>query len=253
MSKLSEWRKDRTLAHVAPFGVFMSWMLVSMIVSMTIEWKHPEAGWWRRYPEQWIYPLQTLTTGATLAFFWKHYELKWSKWIVVGVIAGVVGIGVWLLPTTLYDRWNLQSDPESGWMKWLGIAERKEGFNPGVFENPAAYWASLIFRFLRAVVVVALVEEIFWRGFLMRWLLKPDGNYWKVPFGKAAWKSFLIVTGLFIIVHGSVDYFGAIVYGSLTYLLAVKSKSLSACVAMHAVANLLMGLYAMAYGKFGLW
>ena len=46
-----------------------------------------------------------------------------------------------------------------------------------------------------------------------------------------------------------VDYAGAFVYGSLTYLLCVWSKSLGACVVMHATANLLMGLYIMAYRK----
>ena len=60
-------------------------------------------------------------------------------------------------------------------------------------------------------------------------------------------------TGLFILVHAPVDYAGALVYGSMTYLLCVWSKNLGACVVMHATANLLMGLYAMAYGKYGLW
>jgi len=31
------------------------------------------------------------------------------------------------------------------------------------------------------------------------------------------------------------------------------SRSLGACVVMHAVANLLMGLYAVGYAKYGLW
>ena len=48
-------------------------------------------------------------------------------------------------------------------------------------------------------------------------------------------------------------YAGAFVYGSLTYLFCIWSKSLGACVVMHAVANLLMGLYIMQTGKYGLW
>ena len=39
----------------------------------------------------------------------------------------------------------------------------------------------------------------------------------------------------------------------MTYLLCIWSKNLGACVVMHAVANFLMGLYIMTYGKYGLW
>lgn len=111
----------------------------------------------------------------------------------------------------------------------------------------------MLLRFLRAAVVVALVEEIFWRGFLMRFCRDWDGDFWKQPFGHRDWRSYLVVTGLFILAHSPPDRVGALVYGSLTWLLCVWSRSLGACVLMHAVANLLMGLYIMAWGKYGLW
>ena len=56
-----------------------------------------------------------------------------------------------------------------------------------------------------------------------------------------------------ILIHQPVDYLGALIFGSLMYLVAVRTKSLMACVVMHGVANLLMGLYAMHFGKYGLW
>ena len=218
-----------------------------------MEWKHDDAVWFRRWPEQLFYPLQTIATMVMLLFFWKHYELKWSNKIWIGAIAGLVGIGFWLLPSTLYDYWGMTGKPETFLEKLSGLAPRKEGFDPGVFEAPAAFWTSLILRVLRAVVIVALVEEVFWRGFLMRFLLKMDGDYWKVPFGKPSWISFLVVTGAFVIAHQPLDYVGAIVYGSLTYGVAIWTRSLMACVVMHAVANAGMAAYAMAYGKYGMW
>lgn len=218
-----------------------------------MEWKHDDAVWFRRWPEQLFYPLQTIATMVMLLFFWKHYELKWSNKIWIGAIAGLVGIGFWLLPSTLYDYWGMTGKPETFLEKLSGLAPRKEGFDPGVFEAPAAFWTSLILRVLRAVVIVALVEEVFWRGFLMRFLLKMDGDYWKVPFGKPSWISFLVVTGAFVMAHQPLDYVGAIVYGSLTYGVAIWTRSLMACVVMHAVANAGMAAYAMAYGKYGMW
>jgi len=242
-----------TRAHVYPFVAFMSFMLVLIVLGYAIEWKHPDAPWWRQQPSQVVYPLQTLVALGFLVYFWRAYTFNWSwRWGMVGVFFGAVGIGFWLLPTVLYDAWGLKADP-GGWLGMLGVEARKEGFDPGLFENPFAYWASLSLRFLRAVVVVALVEEIFWRGFVMRFACDWEGDYWKQAFGQHRWLSYSIVTGLFMAAHSSSDYAGAFVYGSLTYLLCVWSKNLGACVIMHATANLLMGIYIMKSGNYGLW
>ena len=165
----------------------------------------------------------------------------------------VIGIAIWILPTQAYEWMAMTEEPEGGWKKWLGILPRREGFDPGVFESPAAWWTATVFRFLRAVVVVSFVEELLWRGFMMRFVLKPDGDYWAIPFGTASWKSYLIVTGLVVLVHSPADYAAAFVWGSLVYFVAVWTKSLLACVVMHGVANAIMGWYALSFGKYGLW
>ncbi|GAA5120961.1 CAAX prenyl protease-related protein [Luteolibacter yonseiensis] len=242
-----------TQAHVIPFVVFMSFMLLLQLVGGFIEWKHPDAPWWRQEPAQFIYPIQTMVTLGVLIRYWRHFTFNWSvKWSLAAVVFGAVGIGFWLLPTVLHDAWGLTGKTE-GILKLLGVTERKEGFDPGIFQNPVAYWTSLVFRFFRAAVIVAFVEEIFWRGFLMRFVCDWEGDYWKQPFGRARWISYLVVTGLFMAAHAPVDYAGAFIYGSLTYLLCVWSKNLGACVIMHGVANLLMGLYIMRTGNYGLW
>lgn len=242
-----------TKAHVVPLAVFMGFMLLLQLAGGMIEWKHPDAPWWRQDPAQLVYPLQSLVAAALLVRYWRLYRFDWSwKWSVAGVVCGAVGIGFWVLPTTLYDALGMTGKP-TGWLGWLGVAARREGFDPGIFDHPLAYWASLLMRFFRAAVVVALVEEIFWRGFLMRFVCDWEGDYWRQPFGRADWRSYGIVTLVFMLAHAPVDYAGALVYGSLTYGLCVWSKNLGACVVMHATANLLMGCYAMAYGKHGLW
>lgn len=242
-----------TRAHLVPFAVFMAFMVILQLAASLIGWDHPDAPWWREDPAQWVYPLQTTITLVFLCRYWKFYRFDWSlRWSMMAVIFGAVGIGFWLLPTTLYDAWGMQGEA-TGWLKHLGFDARLEGFDPGIFDHPVAFWASLMMRFLRAVVVVALVEEVFWRGFLMRFVIDWDGDCWRQPFGRAHWKSYFLVTGLFVVAHAPVDYAGAFAYGTLAYVLCVWSKNLGACVVMHAVANFLMGLYIMAYGKFGLW
>ncbi len=242
-----------TRAHVYPFVVFMAFMVLLQVLGSFIEWKHPDAPWWRQDPAQFIYPIQSLVCAGVLWHFRRYYTFRWSlKWALVGVGFGTVGIGFWLLPNALYEVWGLTGKTE-GILKWIGVAERKDGFDPGIFHHSIAYWASLSARFFRAVIVVALIEEIFWRGFLMRFVCDWEGDYWKLPFGQASWISYGIVTGLFIIAHSPMDYAAALVYGSLAYLLCVWSKSLGACVIMHATANFLLGIYIIKTGNFGLW
>lgn len=254
---LAKFRDDRTLAYVVPLVAFM---LVGGGLNMftgsfeSFFRDHEYLPWWRRFPDQWIFPTQTIVAGGLLAFWWKHYELQWSTWkVLVGAVMGAIGIGIWLLPTQLYEWWEITEEPESGWMKWMGILPRREGFDPGVFESPAAWWTATILRFIRAAIVVAFVEELMWRGFLMRFILKPDGNYWNVPFGTFSWKSYLIVTTLVVLVHNPADYAAAFVWGTLMYSVAVWTRSLLACVVMHGVANFLMGWYALSFEKYGLW
>jgi uncharacterized protein len=253
---LATIRDDKSYAYVVPLAVFMVLNLLMQIVSESgVEWAHPDAPWWREWPEQWMYPLQTIIVGAVLCFFWKNYNFRPSKGILLGVVLGVVGIALWILPSYLYDALGY-TEETVGSLKHFGFAPRDDGFDPSVLIpefGVAGYWCSTTLRFLRAVMVVALVEELFWRGFLMRFLVDRDGDYWKVPFGKPQILSYLVTTGAFIFIHQPVDYLGAFLFGSLMYWLAVRTKSLAACVVMHGVANLLMGIYALRFSEFGLW
>ena len=240
-------------AHVVPFGVFMGFLVVLQLVTAGIGWDHPDAPWWRQDPAHFLYPVQSVLCLGLLWFYRSAYCFGWRwKWFLPAVGMGVVGIGFWLLPTALYDIWGLEGETD-GWLARLGVQARTKGFDPHVFEHPAAVVTTVFFRFLRAVVVVALVEEIFWRGFLMRFVNDWEGDYWKQPFGRPTWISYGVTTVAFMLAHSPADFAGAFVYGSLTWLLCVWTKSLGACVLMHAVANLAMCIYILQSGKYGLW
>ncbi len=278
--------QERTVAYVAPFVVFMLFLgLPDLLVSVGVLPSAPnsterasdiasasddaaehnsaaEVGgsldepqdaqpWYVHEPRLWLYPLQTIVCLLVLAWFWKFYEFQPHSGWLRATAAGTLGIAVWIAPGFLFQSLNLAE----GWWQYLGFAPRTDGFDPSFVKQHSDRWygAVVLFRFIRMVVVVPLVEEIFWRGFLMRFVADLDGDYWQVPFGTFHKRSLIVVTAMFVLVHSPVDYVGATFYGLLAYAIAVKTKSLSACVLMHAVANLLLGLYVISTAQWGYW
>ena len=239
-------RAPATLAHVLPFAVFL--LLLTLPDLLRID--NPELPWQRRAPEQWVYPLQTLVCGALLLTWRRHYELAPWRGLGSALALGGLGFGLWILPAELFT--HLQPTEPPAWWAWLGLTPRTEGFNPA--DAPTGWQtAAVIARLLRLIVIVPLVEEIFWRGFLMRHL-NAHGRAWRdVPFGHHSWPAYGIVTALVVVCHQPADWPAALIWASLVYLLAVRRRSLGACVLMHATANALLGVYVLRTGHWGLW
>ncbi|MEY3479750.1 MAG: hypothetical protein RIQ71_525 [Verrucomicrobiota bacterium] len=225
--------KRSLTAYITPFIVFMAGLaLVSAVQSFA-----PTEGapLWLAEPKYWLFPLQAVVCGVLLVWFWKYYE--WGqKWhVFIGILAGLVVLAVWISPQWLF-----------------GAAPRTDGFNPDTFAaNPTLWWSTVTLRFLRLVIVVPLLEEIFWRGFLMRYLIKED--FTKVPFGEFSVISFAVVTLMFGLAHYGPDFLPAIITCVVYNLVAVKTKSLACCVIAHAVTNLGLGLYIMQTKQWGFW
>lgn len=248
-AKLGWQRPGSAVAHAVPLVLFM---LISSALPL-VKVENEMLPWWRYAPEHWLYPLQTVLVGASIWWLWPRYEFKPLRGFWLATVLGVVGIVLWLLPSIVYEKLTAQGMVVPEWASWFGLAAREKGFNPEVFAEPWAQWHTLAWRFLRMVVVVAFVEEIFWRGFLMRYVQADGEDFRRVPFGRHDWRAFGIVTGCFMLIHQPEDWLGALVFGSLMYWLAVRTKSLAACVWMHGVANLALGVYVVWTKQWGFW
>jgi CAAX prenyl protease-like protein len=252
MASIDRESDRRAAAYVAPLAAFMVCLAIPGLLPM-LGWDAEAANqpWYVTSPEQWLYPLQTLLVLAVLIYFRQEYEFRPCRGFGVATLVGVVGIAVWIAPGYLFRHFEMSE----GVLRYLGFAERNEGFNPEFISDHSAglYWAAVLMRFVRMVVIVPFAEELFWRGFLMRYIVDMDGDYWKVPFGQFNWRSYFVVTAAFTLVHSTVDYLPAFVFGTLMYGLAVRTKSLAACIVAHAVANLILGLYVMSSGQWGYW
>lgn len=234
MTTLAPSSENRALAaYVAPFAAFM--LGLALVSGAQAIAPAEGAPFWLSQPIYWVYPLQAIACAVLLAWFWRDYAWG-ARWhTMAGVAAGLLVLVIWISP-----QWFFGAEP------------RTEGFDPGTFtESPALWWGTVTLRFLRLVVVVPLLEEIFWRGFLLRYLIKEP--FTKVPFGEFSWFSFAAVSVLFGMAHWGPDFIPAVITGVIYNLVAVKTKSLASCVIAHAVTNLGLGIYIMQTGQWGFW
>jgi CAAX prenyl protease-like protein len=243
---LRELRTSPGAAWAGPLLIFLGFLLLLQAVK-----SESAAEWYFRHPEQWVYPVQTLVTLAAIGFWWKNYTLR-PLTVPAGLLAvaaGVAGIGIWILPSWLYDRGVV------GEIAWLGFTSRSgDGFDPTLWQDqPAVYWGAVVMRFLRMVVAVAFAEELFWRGFLWRMISDPYRDFSGVPFAQWNWKSLVAVVALFTLAHTGPDRAAAFLYALIISGVYLRTRSVGACVLAHAVSNLILGVYVMMTRQWGFW
>jgi CAAX prenyl protease-like protein len=188
------------------------------------------------FPREAVYPIKTLLVGGVAVWAWKKLTpILWEK------VAGACGVGllVFVLWVVL-DPWVVERAGEQG------------GFD--AWRWSAAWpWspAWLIgFRLVGATLVVPVMEELFWRGFLMRYLERED--FQKEPLGRYTPKGFWGTTLAFTLAHGA-EWPLALMAGLLFGAWFVWSRSLGSVILAHAVCNLALGLYVIQTGQWRFW
>jgi len=100
-------------------------------------------------------------------------------------------------------------------------------------------------------VAVPILEELFWRGWLMRWIIDPQ-DFEKVPLGTFAPAAFWLTAILFASEHGSfwdVGLAAGIVYNWWM----IRTRNLWDCIIAHAVTNALLAAYVIGAGQWQYW
>lgn len=183
-----------------------------------------------------------IVIGALLAkdrVFKMHWKVHWA------VIAGLVGIVLWILLCQL----KLEQYLASFLPKFLQ-PESRVAFKP--FDELSNQWALVSFLTARLVgiaILVPIAEELFWRGFLLRWLIDPE--YEKVSLGEFTPSSCAIVTLMFTLAHP--EWLAAAVYCLLLNGFLYWKKDLWLCIVAHGTSNLALAVYVMATGAWELW
>ena len=220
------------LTYIAPFALYL---IFSQLLAQTSQQLYPL-----------FYSGVVIITGLTTFFLLRkkkviHLHFK----IFPGILFGVMGIITWILVCELQLEQSL-----IGFLPGLLQPEERVAFNPFIsITDPLQQWFFICVRLVGLAVLVPIIEEVFWRGFLMRWIIDPAWQ--QQPLGRFTLSSFFWTTLLFTLAHP--EWFAAAIYCILINLLLYWKKDLWNCIVAHATSNLLLGIYVLYFGAWELW
>ncbi|MBR4611942.1 MAG: CAAX prenyl protease-related protein [Kiritimatiellae bacterium] len=182
--------------------------------------------------------------------------------LTTSLFIGILVFILWVAPECrwLYDHCRPLSLLYHRWLV-MPLGAYPEYFTPQTFPalspdcsglafSPAeAGWPLAIARLLGSAFVIAPAEELFFRGFLYRWI---QGRNWRaIDISKFDAHSFWIVVAVFAFEHDRwlMGAVAGIAYG----LLAIKCGGLRAAIVAHITTNLLLGIYVLVFSRYGFW
>lgn len=231
---------DRALvARVLPFVLFMA--------LLALRGELPADGSAGIDP-RWVYGLNLVIVGGALVFFWRSYaelreRLKPAD-AALAIVVGVVVFGLWINLTA--DWMHLDK-----LMSLVGLGKAGEAtatFRPLDVQGQII-WPLVVVRWLGAALLVPVMEELFWRSFLMRWV--DDPAFERVSPRAVSLKAIVISTLAFMLAHTL--WLGAIVAGLAYAWLYKKTGSLWAPILSHAVTNGVLGIWVVRTGQWQFW
>ena len=214
-----------TLAWVGPFAVFAIWLLADKYIPIANPWRET---------------LRDLVLAAAIVGFSRRV-LPTSAPHWLGSIALGVGVcAIWVAPDALVPGWR------SGWLFQNAITGRVTTSIPPGELTPVM----LTLRTVRAALLVPVLEELFWRGWLPRWL--QSARFERIPLGQYTPLAFWATAILFAAEHGPFWEVG-LISGILYNWWMRRTRSLGDLMLTHAVTNLTLSLYVIGTGRYGFW
>jgi uncharacterized protein len=187
---------------------------------------------------RWIYGLTVLIVGGMLLAWRKEYgelarqnapdsrQLLW---------AAAAGLGVFAL-------WIHLDAP------WMTLGEATASFRP-LGADGSIDWLLVAVRWIGATLVVPVMEELFWRSFLMRWIQRPD--FVGVDPARVGLRAVIVSTFLFVLVHPL--WLAAALAGLAYAWLYIRTGNLWTSVIAHAVTNGALGIWVVYTRQWQFW
>ncbi len=215
--------------RLLPFAAFMGLLALRGLAPTDNSWG---------FDTRWLYAANLVVVGGMLALWWRDYgELARANWPDLPEILLAVGAGL-----GVFVLWIHLDAP------WMQIGEPTAAFVP-VDANGQLLWPLVIVRWLGAALLVPVMEELFWRSFLMRWVQSPV--FQGVDPQRTGAKAVVLSTFVFMLAHPL--WLAAIVAGLAYALLYRATGRLWTAVIAHAVTNGALGIWVVASRQWQFW
>ena len=215
-----------SLPYVLPFASFMAFLAIQNYASL---------------PPSIDYPVRVVVLWVILFVFSRHVIDLRSSHLLASVILGVAVFVIWIGPDLLIPGYRQHWLFQNAILGRIGTPVAEP-----VLTAPVVLWT----RIFRAVVLVPIIEELFWRAWLMRWLISP--RFEQIKLGAYAPMAFWITAALFASEHGPYWDVGLIT-GVIYNWWMVRTRSLGDCILVHAVTNACLCGYVVATKHWEYW
>lgn len=217
------------IRRILPFAVFM--------LLLALRGAAPEDGGWGIDP-RWIYGLTVGVVGGMLLVWWREYgELASPAWpspreVLLALAVGLVVFVLWISLDAPVFR----------------LGDGTARFVP-LTADGTLDWPLIAVRWIGAALLVPVMEELFWRSFLMRWIERHQ--FEAVPPQQVGLRAVVLSTFVFMLAHTL--WLAAILAGLAYAWLYVRTGKLWTPVIAHAVTNGALGIWVVATGNWQFW
>lgn len=185
-----------------------------------------------------LYPLKIAAVVIALWHYRTRYpELRWNDLSRPGPLLFSIGTGI-----AVFALWIQMTWP-------FAVFGTLHGYDPGSIQESTTRTMMIVSRLFGASLVVPVMEELFWRSFVVRYIIKPE--FEQVPVGTFTFASFLISSVLFGLEHNL--WLAGIMAGAAYNLVLFRTGSIAHCIVAHAVTNALLGCYVLMTQSWHFW
>ena len=215
-----------SLPFVVPFASFLLFLAIQDFAS---------------FPPVIEYPVRVVVLTLILVIFSRNViDLRSPHWLLSVLLGGAVFV-IWIGPDVVFAGYRQHWLFQNSIIGRIGTPVAEQ-----TLTAPVVLWS----RIIRAVVLVPIIEELFWRAWLMRWLISP--NFERIKLGAYTPMAFWVTAVLFASEHGPYWDVGLIT-GVIYNWWMVRTRSLGDCILMHAVTNGCLCAYVVATKHWEYW
>jgi CAAX prenyl protease-like protein len=212
------------IPFIAPFATFILILGFKEILPLPIAWQYPT--------------LVLIVMGVVLVTL---PPVEAPSRAYGSIVVGLLVFVLWIFPDLFWPTYR------EHWLFKNFLTGAAQSSLPVSIRSNATF---LTFRIFGTAVLVPIVEELFWRGWLMRYLINVD--FRKVPLGTYSAVAFWFTAALFATEHGSfwdVGFVAGLVFNGWM----VRTRNLSDCMLAHGTTNLCLALFVVLGGHWQYW